>query len=94
MTRRLLGYALLADGVLIALFDGGYARIWPLRPVPQQVAWVSRRASEASRFLGWMIGVMEIGAGLALLAFTKPMTMEMKETAHEMKKRALKKKAA
>ncbi|MCL4498995.1 MAG: hypothetical protein M1335_01960 [Chloroflexi bacterium] len=67
MTRRLLGYALLADGVLVALFDGGYVRIW--RPgIPNQIVSATKRAQDIHPLLSRLLGITEIGAGLALIA--------------------------
>ncbi|MHB0976359.1 MAG: hypothetical protein ACYC1U_04090 [Candidatus Aquicultorales bacterium] len=66
MTRRLLAYALLADGVLVALFDGGYVRLW--RPmVPDRVVSATRRVSQRSTLLR-LIGIAEVAAGLVLLS--------------------------
>lgn len=83
MPRRLLGYALLADGLMVALFDGGYVRIWNMRPLPGRLVDVSKRAS-GRPFLTRLLGVAEITAGAAIIALT--MVQQKRATDAELRK--------
>lgn len=90
MTRRLLGYLILADGILVTIFDGGYVRMW--RPmVPNRLIGATRRAYEIHPFLSRLVGIAEIGAGLAMVSFAESKARREKARA---KTRAARRKAA
>ncbi|MCL5292073.1 MAG: hypothetical protein M1548_06035 [Actinobacteria bacterium] len=94
MSRRLLGYALLADGLLVMLFDGGYVRIWGVRPLPTQLIRATRRASEVNPFLSRLLGIAEIGTGLVLIAMTSAWRRRAELARIKMEVREARRKAA